>query len=306
MAGFVMMMAGSLTMAAVYLVGRLVYRDRLRMEYRLEGIQSLSSQETHLEDESLQLPLMERLFFPLLRSFGQKFQKLAPSAMRGSLMKRLGQAGIRVSAEQYTGWFIFSACAGAMLALFVGLLGGKSLAVTLFMTLFMGGAAMLLPELLLRQRVRKRQLEIVRALPDVLDLLTVSVKAGLGFDSSLQKVTEKMKGALPQEMGQVLHEIKMGVVRKEALRSLSERTGVGALQSFVGTIIQADQLGVSISSVLQLQSESLRDKRRQAAEEQAMKAPVKMLFPLILFIFPTLFIVLLAPAFIQIIGGLAF
>lgn len=306
MAGIVTMMAGSLSMALFYLVGRLVFRERLRMEYRLDGLQNLPTQDSPLDDESLRLPLIERVFFPMLRAFGQKFQRLAPSAMKGSLARRLGQAGIRVSAEQYTGWFIVSASVAAVLGLVFGLLGRKSVPVTLFMALLMGCTGAIIPELILRQRVRKRQKEIVRALPDVLDLLTVSVKAGLGFDSSLQKVTEKMKGALPQEMGQVLHEIKMGVVRKEALRSLSERTGVGALQSFVGTIIQADQLGVSISSVLQLQSESLRERRRQTAEEQAMKAPVKMLFPLVLFIFPTLFIVLLAPAFIQIIGGLAF
>jgi len=305
-AGFVTLMAGSLIMAAAYLLGRLIFRERLRMESRLDGLQNLPSHESPLDDESLQLPLMERIFFPVLRAFGQRFQKLAPSAMKGSLARRLGQAGIRVSADQYTGWFILSACAGAALGSIFGFLGGKSLPVTVFMAFLMGGTGVLLPELILRQRVRKRQADIVRALPDVLDLLTVSVKAGLGFDSSLQKVTEKMKGALPQEMGQVLHEIKMGVVRKEALRSLSERTGVGALQAFVGTIIQADQLGVSISSVLQLQSESLREKRRQAAEEQAMKAPVKMLFPLVIFVFPTLFIVLLAPAVIQIIGGMTF
>jgi len=225
------------------MLGRLIFRERLRMESRLDGLQNLPSHESPLDDESLQLPLMERIFFPVLRAFGQRFQKLAPSAMKGSLARRLGQAGIRVSADQYTGWFILSACAGAALGSIFGFLGGKSLPVTVFMAFLMGGTGVLLPELILRQRVRKRQADIVRALPDVLDLLTVSVKAGLGFDSSLQKVTEKMKGALPQEMGQVLHEIKMGVVRKEALRSLSERTGVGALQAFVGTIIQADQLG---------------------------------------------------------------
>ncbi len=162
-----------------------------------------------------------------------------------------------------------------------------------------------MPELNLRQTIRKRQLAILRALPDVLDLLTVSVKAGLGFDSALLKVTEKMSGPLPQEMQLVLHEIKMGVLRRDALKALAKRTGVKELQSFVGTIIQADQLGVSISKVLQLQADSLRESRRQVAEEKAMQAPVKMLFPLVLFIFPTLFIVLLGPAVLQIIKQFA-
>jgi len=135
-------------------------------------------------------------------------------------------------------------------------------------------------------------------------LLTVSVNAGLGFDSALMKVTDKMKGPLPSELGQVLHEIKMGVARRDALKALADRTGVEELRAFVSTIIQADQLGVSISKVLRLQSESLRQRRRQRAEEMALKAPIKMLFPLVFFIFPTLFIVLLGPAFLQMMAGL--
>jgi tight adherence protein C len=306
MAGMLMLMAGSLSMAGLYLLLRLLYGERLRMESRLGSIQTIGSTESGEDDEVLQRPLAERVFYPVLSTFGKRMQKLAPSALKENLALKLGQAGVKSSADQYAGWYIVTAGAGMAIGALLSLLGRRPAAGVAGMALLFGAAGLMLPELSLRQRVTRRQKDIVRALPDVLDLLTVSVKAGLGFDSALHKVTEKMKGPLPQEMGQVLHEIRMGVVRKEALRSLSERTGVEALQSFVSTIIQADQLGVSISSVLQLQSEALREKRRQAAEEQAMKAPVKMLFPLIIFVFPTLFIVLLAPAVIQIIGQLRF
>ncbi|MDP3487952.1 MAG: type II secretion system F family protein, partial [Bacillota bacterium] len=262
------------------------------MEARIETVSELQLTDLSDEPEELHLPLIERIFYPLLRSAGRSLQALAPSGLKTKLAKRLGVAGLKVTAEQYSGWYLVGAVGGLLVGIFIVLTGGKTGAQAVFLSLALAGGGAMLPELKLRQHITKRQLAIVRALPDVLDLLTVSVKAGLGFDSALLKVTEKMKGPLPQEMGQVLHEVKMGVTRRDALKSLADRTGVKELQSFVGTIIQADQLGVSISNVLTLQSEALREHRRQVAEEKAMKAPVKMLFPLVLFIFPTLFIVL--------------
>ena len=138
-------------------------------------------------------------------------------------------------------------------------------------------------------------------IPDTLDLLTISVRAGLGFDAALGRVVEKLKGPLSDEFRRALAEVRVGKARREALRDIVPRTEVTPLTNFIGAIIQAEQLGVSISKVLQVQSEQLRIERRQRAEEQAAKAPIKMLFPLVGCIFPSLFIVILGPAIILIV-----
>ena len=161
------------------------------------------------------------------------------------------------------------------------------------------------PEFWLGGRVKKRQHLILLMIPDALDLLTISVRAGLGFDAALGKVVEKLNGPLTDEFRRALAEVRVGKARREALRDIIPRTEVPPLTNFIGAIIQAEQLGVSISKVLQVQSEQLRIERRQRAEEQAAKAPIKMLFPLVGCIFPSLFIVILGPAIILIILNLS-
>jgi tight adherence protein C len=160
------------------------------------------------------------------------------------------------------------------------------------------------PEFWLGRRVRGRQHAILLQIPDALDLLTISVRAGLGFDAALAKVVEKLKGPLSDEFRRALAEVRVGKSRREALRDIIPRTEVPPLTNFIGAIIQAETLGVSISKVLQVQSEQLRIERRQRAEEQAAKAPIKMLFPLVGCIFPSLFIVILGPAIILIVKNL--
>ena len=161
-----------------------------------------------------------------------------------------------------------------------------------------------IPEFWLGGRVKKRQHLILLQIPDALDLLTISVRAGLGFDAALGKIVEKMEGPLVDEFRRALAEVRVGKARREALRDIVPRTEVPPLTNFLGAIIQAEQLGVSISKVLQVQSEQLRIERRQRAEEQAAKAPIKMLFPLVGCIFPSLFIVILGPAIILIMQNL--
>jgi tight adherence protein C len=163
-----------------------------------------------------------------------------------------------------------------------------------------------LPEFWLGRRVSSRQKAILRMIPDTLDLLTISVRAGLGFDAALAKVVEKLPGPLTDEFRRALAEVRVGKARRDALRDMIPRTNVQPLSNFIGAIIQAEQLGVSISKVLQVQSEQLRIERRQRAEEAAAKAPIKMLLPLVGCIFPSLFIVILGPAMISImvtLGG---
>ncbi len=162
-----------------------------------------------------------------------------------------------------------------------------------------------IPEFWLGGRVKKRQKAILLMIPDTLDLLTISVRAGLGFDAALAKVVEKLKGPLSDEFRRALAEVRVGKARRDALRDIVPRTEVIPLTNFIGAIIQAEQLGVSVSKVLQVQSEQLRIERRQRAEEQAAKAPIKMLFPLVGCIFPSLFIVILGPAIILIVQNLA-
>ena len=162
---------------------------------------------------------------------------------------------------------------------------------------FAGGAiCFIAPDYYLGLKTRRRREDINIELPDVLDLLTVSVEAGLGFDSAVAKIAEKMRGPLIEEMKVFLREMQLGESRAGALKSLSDRLDLPSMVSFTRSIIQADQLGISLARVLRVQAHDLRNKRQMAAEEKAMKAPIKMLFPTVLFIFPAMFIVILGPA----------
>jgi tight adherence protein C len=160
------------------------------------------------------------------------------------------------------------------------------------------GAAIgyLFPALWLRSKIRRRQDEVVKALPDALDLLTICVEAGLGFDAAMQKVAEKWENELARAFNRVIQEIRLGKLRREALREMDRNLEVTDITSFVAAVIQADQLGVSMSKVMRIQSEQMRIKRRQRAEEKAHQAPVKMLFPMVFLIFPAIYVVLLGPA----------
>jgi tight adherence protein C len=145
-------------------------------------------------------------------------------------------------------------------------------------------------------KIRRRQDEVIKALPDALDLLTICVEAGLGFDAAMAKVAEKWENELSRAFGRVIHEIRLGKLRREALREMEHNVGVTDVTSFVAAVIQADQLGVSMAKVMRIQSEQMRIKRRQRAEEKAHQAPIKMLFPMVFLIFPSIYIVLLGPA----------
>ncbi|HIQ05631.1 MAG TPA: type II secretion system F family protein [Anaerolineae bacterium] len=162
------------------------------------------------------------------------------------------------------------------------------------------------PNFWLRSRIKQRQHAIAKALPDALDMLTICVDAGLGFDAALMKVADKWDNELTREFSRVINEIRMGVRRSEALRHMAERTDVPEVATFVAVMVQADRLGVGITDVLHSQSEQMRMRRRQRAEEEARKAPIKMMIPLVLFIFPAMFAVILGPAvprFVRLFGS---
>jgi tight adherence protein C len=197
---------------------------------------------------------------------------------------------------EFTGLRLVCAVLFGGLALAVMFVSRAPLLNQTFATVIASALGYFLPTIWLGLKIRSRQTSILRALPDALDLLTISVEAGLGFDAAMAKVTEKWSDDLSQAFSRVLVEIQMGTVRRVALRSMANRTDVSELTSFVAAIIQADQLGVSLARVLHIQSEQMRIRRRQRAEEMANKAPIKMMVPLVFLIFPALFVVLLGPA----------
>ncbi len=264
-------------------------------------------QAKNLEELELQQPFIERTLKPLVSRLSSTATRFTSQSFAATTEKRLALAGnpgdMRVS--DWLGIKTVAAVVGAVVGalVFGGLLLGGGI-----MLLVMGvvGVAFgwTIPEFWLGGRVKKRQKAIIMMIPDSLDLLTISVRAGLGFDAALGKVVEKLKGPLTEEFRRALAEVRVGKARRDALRDIVARTEVPALTNFIGAIIQAEQLGVSISKVLQVQSEQLRIERRQRAEEQAAKAPIKMLFPLVGCIFPSLFIVILGPAIILIVKNL--
>ena len=263
-------------------------------------------QAKNLEELELQQPFLERTLRPLAANLSGYVARITSQSFTERTEKRLALAGhpgnLRVG--DWLGVKAIGTIVGAILFFLIFFFGIKT--GPLAFALAIAGAAFgyIGPEFWLGGRVRKRQHLILLQIPDALDLLTISVRAGLGFDGALGKVVEKLKGPLTDEFRRGLAEIRVGKSRREALRDIVPRTEVPALTNFIGAIIQAEQLGVSISKVLQVQSEQLRVERRQRAEEQAAKAPIKMLFPLVGCIFPSLFIVILGPAIILIVQNL--
>jgi len=270
-----------------------------RMKKTAEGLYS-----KQVSSDEMSKSFFERVIRPLLNVLAVSLGKATLEKKKTGLQKKLTMAGNPANltpGEVLVIQYVFTLGIPICVLLFALPLNWNILWIIVGMALG-AFAGFMLPSYFLKTRAAQRAEEIQDNLPDVLDLLTVSVEAGLGFDAALVKVVEKIRGVVSQEFGRVLQEIKMGKPRRDALRDLGGRSGTDDMVSFVGSIIQADQLGVSIGNVLRLQSEQMRQKRRQRAEEKALKAPVKMLIPLILFIFPTIFIVVLGPAALEIMN----
>ena len=268
-----------------------------------------TSTAASLEELELQQPLFERTIRPLMSRLSGSVARITSTSFSQTTERRLALAGnpgdLRVA--DWLGIKAVGAIVGTLVFfLLFGILNilGTPFIFSLVLTLVGSFFGYTMPEFWLGGRVKKRQKAILLQIPDALDLLTISVRAGLGFDGALAKVVEKLKGPLTEEFRRALAEIRVGKARRDALRDIVPRTEVAPLTNFIGAIIQAEQLGVSISKVLQVQSEQLRIERRQRAEEMAAKAPIKMLFPLVGCIFPSLFIVILGPAIILIMINL--
>ncbi len=279
---------------------RLLRSDEDALQERLKEFGSREVPAT-LEEIELSLPFSERVIRPFVRSIANTMMRFTPQQSMASTQHMLDLAGnpnnwspgeffiIRLGLGGGLGvffFFIFTVSPG----------GWTPLAQKLGM--FLGSIVLgyMVPILLLRSSIQRRQKNVLKALPDALDLLVICVEAGLGFENAMAKVNEKWDNELARAFGRVLQEIRLGKARREALRDMAKRIEVPDLTGFVAAMVQADQLGVSVSKVLRIQADQMRLRRRQRAERLAHEAPIKMLFPMVLLIFPSIFVVLLGPS----------
>jgi tight adherence protein C len=269
--------------------------DRLA-EYAARG------ETVSLEEIELSQPFSQRIIIPIAKRMGEFVMRFTPQNAITSMSRKMEMAGNPGNMDP-----------AVMFALrFLGIPFGAIFIVLDYIAApgtFMDGKGLLfalpaaligfyLPDLLLQSRIDRRQKEIRRAMPDGLDLLTICVEAGLGFDAAMSKLYEKWDNEMGRAFGRVVREIQLGKLRREALRDMADRLGVSEMTSFVAAVIQSEQLGVSMAHVLRIQADQMRIRRRQLAEEEAHKAPIKMLLPMAMFIFPALCIVLMTPAFL--------
>ena len=245
-------------------------------------------------------PFKQRVLVPLGDRLARWTLKLHPKTTIEGVSNRLLAAGLGRTLSPTT--FLALKSGFAILGLELGaIFGGAATGPggVLFCSIALAGLGFIGPDFAVSAKARSRKDRIRAELPDALDLMAVSVEAGLGFDGALSKLTEYMHGPLADEFALTLSEIRIGESRPDALKKLADRTGTPELSSFVRSIIQADQLGISLGRILRVQATDSRNKRQAAAEEKAMKAPIKMLFPTVLFIFPAMFLVILGPAFLN-------
>jgi tight adherence protein C len=243
----------------------------------------------------------ERVLAPMLQRVASLVLRLNPKTTVEGVHARLLAAGLsqRITPSAFLAAKGIAAGGGILFGLLIGVAGSALGGIVLMLMTSAGG--FFVPDLLVSARARARREAVKAELPDVLDLLAVSVEAGLGFDGAVAKVTEHMDGALCEELALMLGEMRVGESRQDALKRLAERVPAPELGAFVRAIVQADQLGIALSRILRVQAADSRSRRQAAAEERAMKAPIKMLFPTVIFIFPSMFVVAIGPAMLNLL-----
>jgi tight adherence protein C len=283
-----------------------IYLPRTGKDVIAERLAAFNQRPRSLEEMELQQPFSERVLRPFIRQLAdtlgrfQQARSKTPNVtqVKGieAIQRKLALAGnpYRWTPADYLGVKAFATLVLGGLFFFLMTIGGEPVYAFVF-----GGVGVLFgwfgPELLLRSKTQSRQKHIQRALPDALDLLVISVEAGLGFDAAIQRLVEKKDDALAIEFARVLAEMRVGRARRDALKDMVLRTQVPDLNNFVGAILQAEQLGVSVTKVLTVQAEQMRILRRQRAEEKAAQLQLKLIFPLAIFIFPALCVVIMGP-----------
>ena len=255
-------------------------------------------------EEEWSRPFSERVILPIMRRLGGVSSRLTPGRMVENAQLRLVQAGKRTEAW-FWGFFAMKmlTAVGLPLLLWVALslIQGKFAFgwLQVLVVVVMVYVGWRVPDFWLDSAIGGRKKEIVKALPDVIDLLVVTIEAGMALEAALAMVGDKFTGPLAEEFSTTVYEISLGKRRRDALRDMATRTGVNELTSFITALVRADQTGVGVGTVLRVQADSMRVRRRQRAQEQAQQAPVKMMIPLILFIFPAMFVVILGPALLD-------
>ena len=267
-------------------------------------LSQLVVQPRSIAEIELQQPFYERIVRPTIQRLAKarRRQEGGLIARIDSKLERAGYPGGLRGAD-WVGVKLLSLIAFTVIFFLLALLLTGTVVLGFFFAVAGAAVGYIAPEFWLGRKMKARSYAMVLQLPDALDLLTISVEAGLGFDAALAKVVEKMEGPLIDEYRQALAEVRMGRARRDALRDVANRADAQPVSNFIGAIVQAEQLGVPIAKVLAIQSNQLRIERRQRAEEAAAKAPVKMLFPMVGCIFPTIFIVILGPAIVKVMGG---
>lgn len=260
-----------------------------------------------LEEIELSQPFYERVIAPILLRIGDISARYTPQNVIEETERKIELAGnpITMGASAFlASRFVVAILFGGLLSVVFFLPGGSPIDMNPYLIV---PAATLIgfffPQLWLQGKIDSRQKEIQKAMPDALDLLTICVEAGLGFDAAMSKVSEKWENELSMAFARAIREVQLGKVRREALKDMSDRIDLAEMTSFIAAVIQSEQLGVSMARVLRIQSEQMRMKRRQRAEQEAHKAPIKMLLPMAFLTFPSIFIVLLTPAAIQMMNS---
>lgn len=261
-----------------------------------------SNHSTQYTDPELSKPFKTRVLIPLKKSIIKTLSSVTPKETTQRFQTKITAAGspYGFGAGEWSSIRTLFLIILPVISTIIFIITGQPLNKLALLCAVLIIIALIGPDMILKSCTDKRQKEMIRSMPDILDLLTVSVEAGLGFDAALAKVSEKSQGILADEFTRLLQEIKIGKPRRDALRQMSSRINLDEISAFTAAIIQAEQLGVSIGNVLRIQSEQLRQKRKQRAQEKAMKAPVKMLIPMVFFIFPTIFTVVLGPVVIRV------
>ncbi|MGC9394213.1 MAG: type II secretion system F family protein [Anaerolineae bacterium] len=271
------------------------------LDDRLNELAALGQSVT-LEELELSQPFSRRVLIPMLEALSKMAQRFTPQQTIEASRHKLELAGLahKIKPAQFLGYRMAAAivlCIASLMIIFVTALPFFQRLLIIVIAFVLG---YLLPSVWLGSKISSRQASIIKALPDALDLLTICVEAGLGFDAAMSKVAEKWDNELSLAFLHTVQEMQLGKLRREAMRNMANSMDVPDMTTFVAAIIQADTLGVSMAKVMRIQSDTMRMKRRQRAEEKARQAPVKMMFPLVFFIFPTILIVLLGPAIIKI------
>lgn len=293
------------------LVATLVFlsagEERRDVRVALRGLSDYELPSNMREQEMLK-SIQERVLAPFAARLGSLLGRFTPAGYRDTVRDKLVAAGspAGLDVDRFMSLKVFGACSIVFWPWFAFKFAELGGFYGLIVTGLMWGICFFGPDVFVQRKTDQRQYEIATRLPDVLDLLVISVEAGLGFEQAIDRTVDAVPGALADEFRRMLQETRMGSTRAEALRAMDERCQVPELRSFILAMLQADTFGVSIGRMLRSQADDMRIRRRQRAQEAAQKAPVKMLFPLIFCIFPSLFVVILGPAVLQITkSGLA-